>query len=130
MGYDHSECPVESSPDVEAVNSSEDAGSHVHEEKLLKLSLFAPDQLGGSDYPLEIDDFFLVELGRPFKALWFSYNFHAVSSDCAVEECAQVLAVGVVNAAFSPDVIHRLELFLLSFKSSLDAIPLISKGLY
>ena len=46
-----------------------------------------------------------------------------------MEECTETLVMGVVNAVFSPDVIHRLELFVLSFKTSLEAIPLSSKGI-
>lgn len=107
--------------------SSDDAETCIDDkQRLLKYSLFAPDL----SYPSDIDSTFLEELGRPFKAVWFSYDYHDVGNKSSVEECAETLVVGVVNVTFSPDVVHRLELFLLTFKTSLEAIPLISKGTY
>ena len=47
-----------------------------------------------------------------------------------MEECAEVLRVGVVCAVFSPDVVHRLELFLTAFRESVKMTPPMSAGIY
>lgn len=131
MGVDNCETCVEATLDKAEVEPLDAIATLTDDEqRLLKYSLFAADESCSDDYPLDIDDVFLEELGRPYKAVWFSYNFHDVGPKSSVEECTEMLAVGVVNVVFSPDVVHRLELFLLSFKTSLEAIPLISQGRY
>lgn len=70
----------------------------------------------------------LQALGEQFQAVWFTYDYVNVGPQRSVEECTEVLRVGVVCAVFSPDVVHRLELFLGAFKKSLTVTPSFSTG--
>lgn len=127
MGPDIADSRMETKTDDTKVESSELEDDREDADKdLLKYSLFARQNT--AEYPLDIDKAFLDDLGRPFKAVWFTYDYHDVSPTASVEECTETLQVGVVNAAVSPDVVHRLELYLLSFKNSLEATPLVSTG--
>lgn len=75
-----------------------------------------------------------VDLSRPaspseeFKAVWFSYEYYDTSLSRPTEECTEVLNIGRVRAALSPDVIHRLQHFYETFKQSQEANPKFSKG--
>lgn len=71
----------------------------------------------------------LETLGEPFQAVWFTYDYHDVGPQRSVEECTEVLRVGVVCATFSPDVVHRLELFYTAFGESLKVAPSVSIGI-
>jgi len=121
--------PLESSvdkqevPEVEEEEEHSNAGASID---LLKYSLYTSQ--AETEFPLDIDQEFLGNLGQPFKAVWFTYFDRDVSSTRAVEECTEVLRVGEVRIALSPDVLHRLELYSLSFFSSLEATPFASTG--
>ena len=75
-----------------------------------------------------------VDLSRPalpseeFKAVWFSYEYYDTSLSRPTEECTEVLNIGRVKAALSPDVIHRLQHFYETFKQSQEANPKFSEG--
>ena len=70
----------------------------------------------------------LVAMGEPYQGVWFTYDYHDLGPQRSVEECMEQLRVGVVSAAVSPDVLHRLELFHLAFQDSLKVTPSISSG--
>ena len=75
-----------------------------------------------------------VDLSRPaspseeFKAVWFSYEYYDTSLSRPVEECTEVLNIGRVRAALSPDVIHRLQHFYETYKLSQEANPRFAEG--
>ena len=108
------------------VAEMEDEEDHYRTVDLLKYSLYTSQT--DMEFPLDIDQEFLGDLGQPFKAVWFTYFDCDVSSTREVEECTEKLQVGEIRAVLSPDVVHRLELYCLSFFSSLEATPLVSTG--
>ncbi len=70
----------------------------------------------------------LGELGGSYPGVWFTYDYHDVGPQRAVEECTQLLRLGGVAVTFSLDVVHRLELFLKRYQESLKITPSKSKG--
>ncbi len=84
------------------------------------------------------------EFAESYTGVWLTYDYHDVvplpcddtlplsgatptlSRD--VEECVQLLRLGEVAIALSPDVVHRLELFLRRFMDSLKITPSKSTG--
>lgn len=108
------------------VSESElDSGARRGDEMLLRYSLFSQKS---EKYPYELEQTFLADFGKPFKAFWLTYCCRDVGPERSIEECTGLLKMGELCAAFSPDVIHRLELFIFSFKTSLEATPSFSKG--
>ncbi len=115
-----------SNVDSTDVDEDSPSGAVSTDGDLYKYSLFGNQN--EVEYPMDIDNEFLSDMGRPFQAVWFTYDDRDVCPTRPVEECAETLQVGVVRAALSPDVVHRLELYLLSLNTSLEATPLASKG--
>lgn len=83
-----------------------------------------------SKFRSEMDADAVEALSEPYKAVWFTYDYHDVGPVCSVEECAEVLRIGRMEAVFSPDVVHRLELFKLALEDSLKVTPSVSTGTY
>lgn len=81
-----------------------------------------------SKFASELDEGSLAEMSEPYKAVWFTYDYHNVGPVCSVEECAESLRVGPIRGVLSPDVIHRLELFVQAFWDSLKVTPSVSTG--
>ena len=116
--------------------NGKDEGYHDNNivEVMLKRSLFAPpteppstpDSATIELPPLSDPD--LAELGKDYKAVWFTYQYFDVSAARSVEECTETLRVGHMTISFSPDVLHRLLHFLQAFKKSLAANPRFSEG--
>lgn len=101
---------------------------------MLKRSLFAPplatpttpDSATIELPPLSEPD--LAHLGKHYRALWFTYQYFDISAARSVEECTETLRVGHITASFSPDVLHRLQHFILALKRSIAANPRFSEG--
>ena len=98
-------------------------------ETFLKRSLF--DSQSDSNTielpPLSESD--LTKLGEPFNAVWFTYLYFDVRSSRLIEECTEQLYVGEMRASFSPDVVHRLQHFIVAFQKSAEANPKFSEGI-
>ena len=97
----------------------------IKDELLVKYSLFAKNP---TRFPPRLDDSFLKEVGEPFRAVWFTYDYYDIGSERSVEVCTASLDVGKVSVVLSPDLLHRVELFYTSFQTSLEATPSFTKG--
>lgn len=96
---------------------------------ILQGSLFGtPSAESLSKSSSEVDLSRQASPSEEFKAVWFSYEYYDTSLSRPTEECTEVLNIGRVRAALSPDVIHRLQHFYEAFKQSQEANPKFSKG--
>ena len=63
-----------------------------------------------------------------YKAVWFSYEYYDKGVD-RQESCDEVVVIGEQSLIMSPDVIHCVWFFIEHFLTSLEAIPMASKGM-
>ena len=110
-------------------------------DHMLKRSLFAPPtanantedilpptpDLGTIELP-PLSDPDLAQLGEHYSALWFTYQFFDTGPSRSAEECTEALRIGQVTSTLCPDVLHRLQHFILAFGKSLEANPRFSGG--
>lgn len=64
-----------------------------------------------------------------YKGMWFSYEYYDKGPDRVEEVCHECVVLGGQSVMVSPDVIHRVEVFIDKFVTSLEAVPLFSKGI-
>ncbi len=64
-----------------------------------------------------------------YKAVWFSYEYYDKGPD-RQESCDQTVILGEQSLILSPDVVHCVWFFFDHFLTSLEAVPMISKGNY
>lgn len=65
-----------------------------------------------------------------YKGVWFSYEYYDKGPDRVEEICHEMIVLGEQGLIASPDVIHRVWFFIDKFMTSLEAVPLFSKGTY
>ena len=63
-----------------------------------------------------------------YKAVWFSYEYYDKTLS-REEGCEERIIVGEQCLLLSPDVLHRVWFFVDKFLTSLEAVPLFSKGI-
>ena len=93
-------------------------------QELLAGSLFDSATTGACD-PKHTE---YLRQREAYNAVWFSYEDLDVGEGREVEECTERVVFGETSLFLSLDTLHRLQHFVQSFISTLEAHPLLSRG--